>query len=181
MYNKLQVGAISIAMFMVIAVQSMVPLQVSAMDADAGFFDIRPHHTGISVANLDESIAWYHKMFGFEVVSRNTQDANPKMTFALLRRGDCYIELFQVVDGKPLPEYRRDPTADLYVHGIKHFAFQVKDARAAAAALKAKGAEIAMGPVENDRVVFVFIRDNSGNAFEMIQFKDQGTPAAAGS
>lgn len=180
MSGKLGTAAIGITILIVVGVQGMLPLQVSAEDAGAGF-DITPHHTGISVANLDESIAWYHRMLGFEVVSRNTQEANPKMTFALLRRGACYIELFQVVDGKPLPEYRRDPTADLYVHGIKHFAFQVKDASAAAAELQAKGAEIAMGPVENPNVVFVFIRDNSGNAFELIQFKDQNIPAGGGS
>lgn len=165
---------------LIIITQGILPRTGSAQDAGVDF-EIKPHHTGISVANLDESIAWYHKMLGFKVVSRNTQDANPKMTFALLRRDDCYIELFQVVDGKPLPDYRRDPTADLYVHGIKHFAFQVQDAKAAAATLQAKGAEIALGPVENSNVVFVFFRDNSGNAFELIQFKDQNTPAPADS
>lgn len=171
---------VALAALIIIVSQGIVTRTGSAQDAGADF-GIKPHHTGISVANLDESIAWYHKMFGFEVVSRNTQDANPKMIFALLQRGDCFIELFQVADGKPLPEYRRDPTADLYVHGIKHFAFQVQDANAAAAALQAKGAEIALGPVENKNVVFVFIRDNSGNAFELIQFKDQNTPAPADS
>jgi methylmalonyl-CoA/ethylmalonyl-CoA epimerase len=135
-------------------------------------FAIMPHHVGISVPNLAESIAWYQEMLGFEVVRRMTQAANPEMELALLQRGDCYIELFQVADGKPMPEYRRDPTEDLYVHGTKHIAFQVEDARAAAEILAAKGAEIALGPVENPRTVFVFIRDNSGNTFELIQFKE---------
>ena len=64
----------------------------------------------------------------------------------------------------------RDPTADLAVHGIKHLAFEVGDARAAAAALKAKGAEIVFGPNENATEIFFFVRDNAGNAFELIQF-----------
>jgi methylmalonyl-CoA/ethylmalonyl-CoA epimerase len=173
-------AAVTLAAFIIISIQGVYLRQTVAQDTGADFA-IKPHHTGISVANLDESIAWYHKMLGFNVVRRMTQDANPKMSFALLRRDDCYLELFQVVDGKPLPEYRRDPTADLYVHGIKHFAYQVKDARAAAADLKSKGAEIALGPVENPNVVFVFIRDNSGNTFELIQFKQQNTPAPADS
>lgn len=152
----------------------------AAFTKDGGAdFAIKPHHIGISVVDLDESIAWYHRMLGFEVVRRMAQDSNPKMIYALLRSGDCFLELFQIADDKPLPEYRRDPTEDLYVQGIKHFAYQVRDAHAAAADLKAKGAEIAMGPVENPNVVFVFIRDNSGNCFELIQFKDQNSPAAA--
>lgn len=164
MNRKLWAMVIAIAAWVVIGGKAV------AEDNDVGF-EIAPHHVGISVPNLEESIAWYHKMLGFEVVRRMEQATNPEMTFALLRRGDCYIELFQVAGGKPMPEYRRDPTADLYVHGTKHIAFQVKDARAAADILKAKGAEIALGPVENPRVVFVFIRDNSGNTFELIQFK----------
>jgi methylmalonyl-CoA/ethylmalonyl-CoA epimerase len=136
-------------------------------------FEISPHHVGISVPNLEESIAWYHKMLGFEVVTRMTQGASNGMLVALLQRGNCYIELFQVAGAKPLPDYRRDPTADLHVHGIKHMAYQVSDVLAATKRLKEKGAEIAMGPVDTPGVAFVFIRDNSGNTFELIQFKKQ--------
>ncbi|MCP5146376.1 MAG: VOC family protein [Gammaproteobacteria bacterium] len=134
-------------------------------------FTLQPHHAGISVPDLEASIAWYHDMLGFEVVRRMEQAANPKMVFALLRRGDFNLELFQVDDGRPMPDYRRDPTADLYVHGTKHIAFEVDDARAAAAELAAKGADIALGPIENPRSIFVFIRDNAGNSFELIQPK----------
>ena len=150
---------------MVFATVVLIFSNVSAQD-DVGF-DISPHHIGISVPDLDESIAWYQEMLGFEVLRRMQAD-DPKMNFALLRRGDCFIELFDLVDGKPLPEYRRDPTADLYVHGIKHFALQVEDVRDAAETLEAKGVEIVLGPVENPRVVYTFFRDNSGNAFELI-------------
>lgn len=131
-------------------------------------FEIKAHHVGISVPNLEDSIAWYGRMLGFEVVRRVSQDA---MTFALLRRGDFHIELFEVADSQPMPEHRRDPTADLGVHGTKHLAFEVDDARAAAAELEAKGADIALGPIENERSIFVFVSDNSGNTFELIQPK----------
>ena len=53
---------------------------------------------------------------------------------------------------------------------IKHFALEVADARGAAAALKAPGVEVVMGPVENATEIFFFVRDNSGNAFELIQY-----------
>jgi methylmalonyl-CoA/ethylmalonyl-CoA epimerase len=132
-------------------------------------FAIKPHHAGISVPNLEESIAWYRRMLGFEIVRRVAP--SPTVSIALLRRDDCYIELFQVAGAEPLPESRRSPTADLGVHGIKHFAFQVADARAAAAELGAKGAEVVMGPIENATEIFFFVRDNSGNAFELIQYK----------
>jgi catechol 2,3-dioxygenase-like lactoylglutathione lyase family enzyme len=134
-------------------------------------FEISFDHVGISVANLEESIAWYKEMLGFEEVMRMSEDAANKMEIGHIRRGNCYIELFQVEGAKPLPEYRLDPSADLRVHGVKHFGFQVDDAHAAVEELKAKGVEIAMGPIDTPGVCFVFIRDNSGNALELIERK----------
>ena len=134
-------------------------------------FDISHHHVGISVPNAEESAAWYHKMLGFEVVVR--MKPSEDMTVVHIRRGNCYIELFQITGAKALPEYRHDPSADLRVHGLAHFAFQVADVQAAIKELRAKGAEIAMEPVDTPGVVFAFVRDNAGNCFELIQYKKQ--------
>ena len=137
-------------------------------------FDLSFHHIGISVANLDESIDWYKEMLGFEEVMRMDQgETIEDMKIGHIRRGNCYIELFQVAGAKPLPEYRRDPNADLAVHGLAHFGLQVDSVKAALEELKAKGVEIAMGPIDTPGVVFVFIRDNTGNAFELIEYKAQ--------
>jgi methylmalonyl-CoA/ethylmalonyl-CoA epimerase len=135
-------------------------------------FEISLHHIGISVPNAEESAAWYKKMFGFEEVTRMNQGVtNSKMFIIHIKRGNCYIELFQVEGAKPLPDYRRDPTADLSVHGLKHFAFQVDDVQAVIKELKAKGAEIAMEPIDTPQIAFAFVRDNAGNTFELIQYK----------
>jgi methylmalonyl-CoA/ethylmalonyl-CoA epimerase len=142
----------------------------TAQEKSVGF-DITFHHVGISVPNVEESVAWYKKMFGFEVALRMNQGGDSAMNIVHIKRGNCYIELFQVDGAKPLPKYRRDPSADLKVHGLAHFAFQVADVVAATKELKAKGAEIAMGPVDTPGVAFAFISDNSGNTFELIQYK----------
>ncbi len=144
---------------------------LSAAQDDRVGFEISHHHVGISVPNAEESAAWYHKMLGFEVVTRMKQGAG--MTVVHIKRGNCYIELFQIAGAKPLPEYRRDPSADLRVHGLVHFAFQVSDVPAAIKELRAKGAEIAMEPVDTPGVAFAFVRDNAGNCFELIQYKKQ--------
>ena len=131
-------------------------------------FEISHHHIGISVEDADESAAWYNRMLGFKVITRMEQQG---MTVVHIQRGNCYIELFQVEGAKPLPEYRLDPTMDLGVHGTVHFAFQVQDVAAAIRELKAKGAGIAMEPIDTPGVAFAFIRDNSGNCFEIIEYK----------
>jgi len=142
----------------------------TAQDNPPVGFEISHHHVGISVSDAEESAAWYSRMFGFKVVARINQKG---MTVVHIQRGNCYLELFQVEGAIPLPEYRRDPTSDLGVHGTVHFAFQVEDAAAAIKELKAKGAEIAMEPLDTPGIVFAFIRDNSGNCFEIIEYKEQ--------
>jgi len=134
-------------------------------------FEISHHHVGISVPDAEESAQWYQKMLGFEVVTRMNQGSG--MSVVHIKRGNCYIELFQVAGAKPLPEYRRDPSEDLRVHGTVHFALQVSSLDAAIKELKAKGVEIAMEPVDTPGVAFAFIRDNSGNCFELIEYKKQ--------
>ena len=143
----------------------------AAAQDDRVSFEISFHHVAISVPDAEESAAWYHRMLGFDVVTRMNQGNG--MTVVHVKRGNCYIEIFQVAGAKSLPEYRRDPSADLRVHGTVHFAFQVSDVAAAVEELQAKGAEIAMKPVDTPGVAFAFIRDNSGNCFELIQYKKQ--------
>jgi len=142
-------------------------------------FTITPHHIGISVPNAEESAAWYKKMLGFEVVMRMNENGANKMKVVHISRGDAYIELFEVEGAKPLPDYRRDPTTDFTVHGLKHFAFTVPDAMAVFKELRAKGAEIAMEPLDLPGIVFGFVRDNAGNCFEILQYKTQTKPKTA--
>jgi methylmalonyl-CoA/ethylmalonyl-CoA epimerase len=136
-------------------------------------FTITPHHVGISVPNAEESAAWYKKMLGFEEVLRMTEDGVNKMKVIHISRGDAYIELFEVEGAKPLPDYRRDPSTDFTVHGLKHFAFRVTDALAAFEELRSKGAEICMEPRILPGIIFGFVRDNAGNCFELIEYRTQ--------
>jgi len=172
MKKCIRVIAIGLALFLTAGFAEMGVLMAEEKNNEPGFeFDF--HHIGISVADLDESIAWYKEMLGFEEVMRmNGGATNDDMVIGHIQRGNCYIELFQVAGAKPLPEYRRDPTEDLSVHGLKHFGLQVSDVQAAVKELRAKGVEIAMEPIDTPGVAFVFIRDNSGNAFELIEYKE---------
>lgn len=149
----------------------LLALQSVEAQSDGVGFDLEINHVGISVANLEESVDWYVEKLGFELVRPLNRDPDSAMTIALLRRGSFNIELFEIEGAAPLPEYRRDPSADLRVHGLAHFAFRVDDARAVLAELESKGVEIVFGPNESDRSIFFFVSDNSGNSFEFIQPK----------
>jgi methylmalonyl-CoA/ethylmalonyl-CoA epimerase len=154
-----------------ILLSSFVTLESVWAQSDAVGFDLEINHVGISVENLEESVDWYVEMLGFELARPFVREPDSEMTIALLRRGNFNIELFEIRGAAPLPEYRRDPSADLRVHGLAHFAFRVDDARAVLAELESKGVEVVFGPNESERSIFFFVSDNSGNSFEFIQPK----------
>jgi len=163
-----------LVLFTFLATVTMAGSSAFAQDSPVGF-TITPHHIGLSVPNAEESAAWYKKMLGFEVIARMTDDGVNKMNIIHISRGDAYIELFEVEGAKPLPDHRRDPSKDLAVNGLAHFAFTVPDLAAALKELREKGAEIAMEPRAGG--FFAFVRDNAGNCFELLQFRQPSSKA----
>jgi methylmalonyl-CoA/ethylmalonyl-CoA epimerase len=124
-------------------------------------------HIGISVPDLDASIAWYGRMFGFELEMRQHLPIIPA-DIAFLRRGDFRIELFQVEGAAALPSDRREPNLDLRTHGNKHVCYRLADVPATVAGLRGRGADIVFEKVINGTPM-AFIRDNAGNLIELIQ------------
>lgn len=128
------------------------------------------HHGGISVPSLDEAIAWYGRVLGFEVERRFYIEAARSRT-AMFRKGPLRFEIFEVEGAAPLPEERRSPQADLRTHGNKHLAFRVQDLDGFLAEMEAKGADIALvvrEPFGNG----CFIRDCAGNLIEFVEEVD---------
>jgi len=133
-------------------------------------FELKYHHAGVSVPDLESSIGWYETMLGFEVEERNSHP-HPRAKVVFLRRGDLRIELFEVEGASPLPEDRRIPDKDLCTHGNKHVAFAVKNVRAVVEELKRRGADIVF-VLDIAHVTVAFIRDNAGNLIELFQQPD---------
>lgn len=125
------------------------------------------HHGGVSVPDLDEAIAWWRKVLGFEVDKRFAIPAIPAEV-AMLRNGPLHIELFAVPDAKPLPADRRMPDTDVYTHGNKHVSFAVRNVRQFGAELQRRGADI-VWIREMAHGANIFIRDNAGNLIEFVQ------------
>ena len=124
-------------------------------------------HVGISVGNMEESLAWYKKNLDFELVK---DDYVPPLgaRICFIRNGDFEIELFRYDSPKPIPEDRLTPNSDLQTIGTKHVAFEVPDMKALKEKFVANGVDIAHEVMmEGNNVMFV--RDNSGVLIEFIQ------------
>jgi methylmalonyl-CoA/ethylmalonyl-CoA epimerase len=134
------------------------------MKSTTNLIELRPHHCGISVPDLESSIAWYRDMLGFSLVSRSTLDA-AHAKVAHIKYGDFLIELFEVAGAAPLPESRRYPNQDLATHGTKHIAFAVRNVSNFMDTLKKRGVDIAMEKP-------AFIRDNAGTLIEIMELSD---------
>jgi methylmalonyl-CoA/ethylmalonyl-CoA epimerase len=135
---------------------------------------LKPLHVGISVPDIQASIAWYEQMLGFRLVSDNYYEKLPAR-IVFMKLGDFSIELFEVPGAASLPDDRRIPNLDIRTHGIKHVAYAVEDLHGLMHGLKAKGVDVAMDifPMEQDLVAF--IRDNTGNIIELIEHQQEET------
>ena len=125
------------------------------------------HHGGVSVPSLDDAIAWYGHVLGFEVEKRFYIEAARSHT-AMVRKGALRFELFEVEGAAPLPEDRRHPPRDLQTHGNKHVAFRVDDLEAFLAEMAEKSADVAF-VVREAFGKGCFIRDCAGNLIEFVE------------
>jgi methylmalonyl-CoA/ethylmalonyl-CoA epimerase len=137
---------------------------------------VGPHHVGISVADLEASIAWYERVLGFRleaVVAVPEDDGR----VAMLVQDGFRVELFEVPGAAALPPARREPGSDLRTHGVKHLAYRVRDIEAHAGRLRALGVDIVWDVRVHEDVKVIFVRDNTGNLVELVEPLEAAAPA----
>ncbi len=142
---------------------------------------LKPHHTGIQVADLERSIAFYRDILGFELVFQWNPQAEYIRTIvgypdadihaAVLRMpgGDVFLEILEYrnVDKAPVDTRTANP-------GTAHMAFFTDDCDALYAELTAKGVASvsppvtpSIGPNTGGRAVYMI--DPDGIRVEFIQ------------
>ena len=127
------------------------------------------NHFAISVADLEESIEWYSRIWGFTVIDRSEIPGQNVKVSHLQGKG-FILEIFEAAGSESLPAYRRIPNEDLKVQGNKHISFGVPDGPRAKAEMEALGVDIVF-IAEVDGTWGCFIHDNSGNLIEIFEEK----------
>lgn len=140
-------------------------------------------HTGITVSDLDRSLAFYEDILECERlsvssisgqgISRGVNVPNARLRFALLRTSNTIIELIEYEQprGKPIERSNNDI-------GSAHIAFQVDDIWKKYEELRDKGIEFnaepytfsdADGNPAGSGTTFVYFKDPDGIQLEMYQ------------
>ncbi len=132
-------------------------------------------HVGITVSDLERSLAWYSSVLGVveefraagsgPVVSELMQVENADVTAVFLRVGGMFVELLQhKTEGRPFDRKNNDI-------GAMHLCFHVADVDAAYEALRAEGVNVNAPPLYNEEgrlkgVGVLYFRDPDGVQFE---------------
>ena len=143
------------------------------------------HHTAISTANLERSVAFYRDVLGFEQIldfDWPEGTANMNATHALddtagrvvlMKLGSSMIELFQFETPTPRPV---DPDRPLCDHGITHLCLDVVDIDKEYERLSAAGMRFHCAPVQTGDARMTYGRDPDGNAIELLEFLNPDDP-----
>jgi len=78
-------------------------------------------HINLTVKDLDETIAWYGRVFGFEPTERGVQEG---IRWAVIRGGEAMLCIYEYPEHEHLDRFRR---GDRGLHGVNHFSFRIDD------------------------------------------------------
>lgn len=128
--------------------------------------DYVPHHTAISVRDLDKTLQFY-KAFGFEQVHRYD---DPDKIGVKLRLKSYVLEVFAYKQNADMSPLELTLGNDLPTLGVKHIGVTVEDVHKALEDLKAKGlANDTTKILEKGAAEFFFVRDPDGMWVEVIK------------
>ncbi len=135
------------------------------------------NHVGISVTDLDRSMAFYREMFGMEPLGDPFPFSGPQFSeimdipevhgrMCMIAGGNLWLELFEFADSKP-----KDPAYPVSDRGISHFGLTVDDVQVTFDKLKAAGVPIhgRLQTFNGGSMRAAYCRDPDGNVFEIMQ------------
>ncbi len=122
-------------------------------------------HLNLSVRSLAETVAWYGRVFGFEVVEQETP--RHEAPWAILRAGEALLCCYEHPDrGVPDPEEHGH-------HGVAHFGLRIDDRAAWEATVEREGVAVNYGgAVRWPHSTAWYVTDPTGYEIEVALWDD---------
>jgi catechol 2,3-dioxygenase-like lactoylglutathione lyase family enzyme len=133
------------------------------------------HHTGITVRNLEESVAFYDRVFGFKhvggcelKVDQEGEMEGVQINIAFLQAGDDSFELLEYAHPKTSKYIEQNP----WQPGVQHVSFKISDIRSFYDKHK-DSVHFLSAPIdyrtEGIDTTWVYLRDINGTLIELSQ------------
>ncbi len=128
-------------------------------------------HLNLTVENLDQSIEWYHALFGFSIVE---QGLRGETRWAIIRSGDAMLCIYERPE---LDTPNQDSSTE---HRINHFGLRIKNKQAFEKSVTDNGVVVEYGgAIRYPHSWSWYIADPSGHEIEVALWdNDQVTFAA---
>ncbi len=119
-------------------------------------------HLNMSVVNFAETVDWYRRVFGFELVESGFEDGQP---WGVIRAGDAMLCIYQ----HPERTLRTKPALEASgLHFISHFGLRIDDPSSFEATVEREGVEVQYGgAVRWPHSTAWYISDPSGYTIEV--------------
>lgn len=127
-------------------------------------------HLNLTVSNLDDTIAWYHRLFGFSVVESGTRR---ETRWAIIRSGDAMLCIYEH------PEFTM-PGEDSAEHRINHFGLRIRDRKAFEKSIKELRVQVQYGgAIRYPHSWSWYLTDPSGHEIEVALWDNDEVSFAA--
>ncbi|MBZ0274319.1 VOC family protein [bacterium] len=125
-------------------------------------------HLNLSVADFDETVDWYHRVFGFDLVEKKTMDDGT--VWGVIRCGDAMLCVYEHPERTHMSS---DEMADSGVHGVAHFGLRITDRAAWEETIKRENIEVEYGgAVRWPHSHAWYITDPTGYEIEVVLWDD---------
>ena len=124
-------------------------------------------HLNLSVADLDASVDWYGRVFGFEPKERGVQEGKP---WAILQSGEALLCMYEHPEREALGDGELDARR---LHGISHFGLRIDDRARWERTVDREGVDVRYGGVvEWPHSLAWYVLDPTGYEIEVALWDD---------
>ncbi len=124
-------------------------------------------HINLTVADFDQTVAWYHRVFGFELVEEAMQGDT---RWGVIRNGEVMLCIYEHPDCRLADRFAM---REKQLHGINHFGLRITDQKEWEAVIEREKLNILYdGPISWPNNTSWYVADPTGWEIEVAFWKD---------